>query len=97
MSKGYWVASVDVTDKVKWQEYVAAARPAFEQYGGRFLARGGAHEEAESGLGRSRHVICEFPSLKAAQDCYHSDTYQAAKRLREGAGIATITLIEGLD
>ena len=56
-----------------------------------------AHEEAESGLGRSRHVICEFPSLKAAQDCYHSETYQAAKKLREGAGVATITLVEGIE
>jgi uncharacterized protein (DUF1330 family) len=97
MPKGYWVASVRVDDMDKWQDYVAAARPAFEEHGGRFLARGGAFEEAESGLGRSRHVICEFPSLAAAQACFHSETYQAARALREGAGIATITLIEGLE
>jgi len=97
MPKGYWIASVRVDDAAKWQQYVEAARPAFEEHGGRFLARGGAHEEAESGLGRSRHVICEFPSLAAAQACYHSPVYQAARKLREGAGIATITLLEGLE
>ncbi|MBK0398591.1 DUF1330 domain-containing protein [Limibaculum sp. M0105] len=97
MPKGYWIASVRVDDAAKWQQYVEAARPAFAEHGGRFLARGGAQEEAESALGRSRHVICEFPSLAAAQACYHSAEYQAARKLREGAGIATITLLEGLE
>lgn len=96
MPKGYWIASVRVDDMDKWQQYVTAARPAFEEHGGVFLARGGACEEAESPLGRARHVVCEFPSFAAAQACYHSATYQAARKLREGAGVATITLVEGI-
>lgn len=97
MAKGYWIAAVRVDDMEKWQNYVAAARPAFEAAGAKFLARGGAFEEAESPLGRSRFVIIEFPSLKAAQDCYHSDTYQAARQEREGAGVASIMLVEGIE
>jgi uncharacterized protein (DUF1330 family) len=93
--KGYWIAHVRVDDPEGWAAYVEAARPAFEAYGARFLARGGAYSEVESALGRTRHVVSEFPSYQAALDCYRSETYQAAKKLRENAGVAYITLVEG--
>ncbi|MEM6355677.1 MAG: DUF1330 domain-containing protein [Pseudomonadota bacterium] len=96
MPKGYWIAHADVQDMEAWQRYVAAARAAFEAHGATFLARGGAHEEAEDPQGRSRHVVCEFPSLEAAQACYHSETYQEARKHRDGSGIVSITLVEGL-
>lgn len=96
MAKGYWIAHASVEDMDAWQRYVKAAAPAFEAHGGRFLARGGAAEEVEGGIGRARHVVCEFPSYQAALDCFHSETYQAARKHREGAGILTITLAEGL-
>lgn len=97
MAKGYWIAHASVDDMEAWQRYVAAAKPAFEAHGARFLARGGTAEELEAPVGRSRHVVIEFPSLEAARSCWHSDTYQAARRHREGAGIVTITVTEGLD
>jgi uncharacterized protein (DUF1330 family) len=97
MPKGYWIAMVRVTDPEAWQRYVEAARPAFEAHGGRFIARGGTALEVESPLDRPRNVICEFPSLAAAKACYDSETYQAARKHREGAGVASITLVEGID
>ena len=97
MPKGYWVAHARVDDKEAWQRYVDAAAPAFKAHGAQFLARGGAATEVEEGLGRSRHVVCVFPSYQAALDCYNSDTYQAARKHREAAGVVSITLTEGLD
>ena len=41
MPKGYWIASVDVDDNEKYQEYVAAGAVAYEKYGAVPLARGG--------------------------------------------------------
>ena len=41
MPKAYWIAHVDVRDPERYKDYVAAARPAFERHGARFLARGG--------------------------------------------------------
>lgn len=96
MAKGYWVAHATVEDMDAWKRYVEAAAPAFRDHGGTFLARGGAATEVEEGLGRARHVVCEFPSYQAALDCYNSDTYQAARKHREGAGVVSITLTEGL-
>ena len=96
MPKGYWIAHVEVTDPDQYVHYVENAKVAFEKYGATFLARGGRNEEVEGALGRSRHVVIEFPSYQAALDCFHSPEYQAAREHRLPAGVALITLLEGL-
>lgn len=95
MPKGYWIAHVHVTDPEEYKKYVEGARAAFEKHGARILARGGRHQEVEGAMGRERHVVIEFPSYEAALDCYHDPDYQAARRFRAEAGIATIVLVEG--
>jgi uncharacterized protein (DUF1330 family) len=95
MPKGYWIAHVTVTDPDQYQQYAGSAPEAFRKYGATILARGGAFEQME-GEGRPRNVVIEFPSLKAAIDCYNSPEYQAAKAKRQGAGVAEIVLVEGV-
>lgn len=95
MAKGYWIARVDVRDPEGYKDYVAAAKIAFERFGASFLARGGAFEGAE-GPCRARNVIIEFPSFKAAQDCYHSPEYQKAVAIRQRVADGEIVLVEGL-
>ena len=41
MSKGYWVANVDISDLDEYKKYVAANAEPFRKYGGKFLTRGG--------------------------------------------------------
>ena len=95
MPKGYWIAHVDVRDPEAYRDYVAAAKPAFDKYGAKFLARGGAYEAVE-GRGRARNVVIEFPSLKAAQDCYRSPEYSAAREIRQKFADAEMVLVEGV-
>ena len=96
MPKAYVVARVTVTDPEAYAEYVKGASQAIRQYGGRPLARGGAFEPLE-GEARARNVILEFESLEQAKRYYHSPEYQAAKAKREGAAIAEIVAIEGVE
>lgn len=97
MTKGYWVARVDVADPESYKAYVAANGEAFRKYGARFLVRAGRFENPE-GSSRARNVVIEFPSYQAALDCWHSPEYQAAMQLRLPP-VATIDLaiIEGYD
>ena len=50
----YWVVRVNVLDAKKLQAYAPLAAAAVESHGGRYLARGGAHETTEgSDYGRN--------------------------------------------
>jgi uncharacterized protein (DUF1330 family) len=42
-------------------------------------------------------VVLEFDSYDAAKACYESPEYQAAIKLREGASIADLVVIEGYE
>lgn len=96
MSKAYWIARVDVNDPERYKDYVSTAKPAFERYGAKFLARGGAVKVLEGGH-RSRNVVIEFPSIEIALECYNSDEYQAAKAIRITVADAEMILVEGFD
>ena len=96
MPKGYWIARVDVRDAEAYKDYVAAAKPAFERFGAKFLARGGTTDAVE-GPGRARNVIIEFASLKQAQDCFNSPEYQHAKSIRNKVADGEVVLVEGVE
>jgi uncharacterized protein (DUF1330 family) len=82
MPKGYWIVRVSVRDQGRYPEYLAAARPAFEKYGARFVVRGGPYEVKE-GEARDRNVVVEFADPATAKACYTSPEYQAAKAIRQ--------------
>ncbi len=94
MPKAYWIAQVTVTDPDAYAVYASGATEAFSRHGARVLARGGAVVTLE-GEASPRNVVIEFDSLDAARACYESPEYQAARRHREGAGLARIMLVEG--
>ena len=94
--KGYWIAHVDVTEPEGYKAYMAADMAAFGKYGGRFLVRGGQCEVME-GKVRGRTVVLEFPSYRAALDCYRSPEYQAVAALRKGKAEFDLFIIEGCD
>lgn len=95
MTKAYWIARVDVRDAERYKDYVSTAKPAFERYGAKFIARGGAFTELE-GQARARNVIIEFPSMQHAVDCYHCEEYQAAAKIRQEVADAEMVVVEGI-
>lgn len=94
MPKGYVIARVDVTDPEAYARYAAAATKAIADHGGRALARGGRYEALE-GAARARNVVLEFESYDAARRYFHSEQYQAARALRQGAAEIELVLVEG--
>ena len=96
MSKGYWIARIDVADLDKYKLYVAANGGPLAQFGGKFLVRSGRFENPE-GSSRSRNVVIEFPSYQAALDCYRSPAYQKAIPLRTSVSTGDVIIIEGYD
>jgi uncharacterized protein (DUF1330 family) len=94
MAKGYVIARANVTNATQYALYAAAAGEAIKKYGGTPLVRGGQMTVAE-GQGVSRNVVIEFASYDAAKAYAFSPEYAAARKLREGAGVLDIVVVEG--
>jgi uncharacterized protein (DUF1330 family) len=96
MAKGYWIARVSVTDDEAYRKYIAANAEPFAKYGARFLVRGGTFENPE-GASRPRNVVIEFPTYRAALECYRSPEYRHALKLRQASAETDLLIIEGYD
>ena len=94
MTKGYWIVRVSVRNAERYPEYLAAAKPAFEKYGAKFVVRGGPYETME-GTSRERNVVVEFKDVATATACYNSPEYQAAKAIRNQVADADFIIVEG--
>ena len=94
MTKGYWIARIDVSDPETYKSYIAAATPAYQKYGAKFIVRGGRCEAVE-GTRRGRNVVIEFESYDIAMACYRSPEYQAAAEFRRKASLGEILVVEG--
>lgn len=96
MAKAYWVSCYrSVSDPEALKHYAAAAGPAIEGHGGRFLARNTAARWYEAGL-EQRVVIVEFASVEAAVAAHDSPEYQAALALLGDAAERDLRLVEGV-
>ncbi len=93
--KGYWIAHVTVTDPDQYKNYADSAPEAFKKYNATICARGGRYTQLE-GDGHARNVVLEFPSYEDALACYNSPEYQSARKHREGAGIISLVIVEGV-
>jgi len=92
----YVIAAVSVTNPDAYAQYAKLAPAAIEQYGGRYLARGGKLEILEGAWPHARTVIVEFASLAQAQAFHRSVEYQAARQKRLGAADFNMVVVEGV-
>jgi len=91
-----WIAHVTVTDPEAYGKYAELAGPAIAKHGGEFIARGGRYVQLE-GRDRPRNVVARFPSVEAAEACYHSPEYQAALDHARGASERDLVIVEITD
>jgi len=95
MSKGYWIARVNVRDSEAFKKYASRAKLAIEKHGGKYVARGGKFSVLEGKHDFERNVVVEFDSVEKAQECFNSKEYQEAKSYRDGRADFNAIVIEG--
>ncbi len=91
-----WIAHVTVTDAEAYGKYAKLAGPVIAEFGGEFVARGGRYVQLE-GVERKRNVVARFPSVEAAENCYHSEGYQEALTHARGASERDLVIVEITD
>jgi uncharacterized protein (DUF1330 family) len=95
MSKAYWMVRVSVRDEQGYPEYLAAAGPAFQKFGARFIVRGGKFETME-GSARERNVVVEFKDRATAFACYQSPEYRNARATRQKYADTDFIIVDGV-
>ena len=93
--KGYFIANIEVHDPETFAKYAEKVPATIEQYGGRYVIRGGEQEVAEGEGVRPRTVVLEFESLEAVKTWYNSPEYQAIIDLRLKAADGRAHYVEG--
>ena len=91
----YLVANIEVTDAAAYDDYRKGVAATIEQYGGRFLVRGGATEALE-GTPPKRVVVLEFPSREQAKRWWDSPEYRPLRDLRRRASRGDLFMVSGV-
>ena len=92
----YVINDMEVTDPVAFEKYRQLSPPTVAQYGGRFLARGGATRTLEGAWSPKRLVILEFASVERAQAWLDSPEYAPARALRQASARSNLIVTEGI-
>ena len=90
----YLIATVRITDPIKFAEYGKAIAGLSERFGGEYIVRGKVSEVLE-GLSdpNERVVVSRFPDAAAARAYVNSPEYRAGAALRQGAAVVEMRLL----
>jgi len=92
----YVVVQVEIKDPVRYEDYRKMVLPTIEQYGGRFLVRGGRVHTMEGDWAPKRFVVVEFPSVERAKAWWDGPEYRPARDLRWATAESQLIIAEGL-
>jgi uncharacterized protein (DUF1330 family) len=92
----YLIVRMEVTDWEQYKKYIAATPAVVTRFGGKFIVRGGEMFTLEGPEEKRRIVLLEFPSLDRIKEFYNSAEYEEARKLREGASIASLLAVAGV-
>lgn len=92
----YVIFDVEISDPARYRDFMSSVKPALEEAGGKYLARGGAHKVYEGDWEPRRIVLLEFPSVAAFEVFYNGPTYQGLKGIRDACSSARLVSVEGM-
>lgn len=93
----YVIYQGEVLDQARYDEYKAKGAKTILDAGGRYVVRGGDVEVLEGQPPAGRTVVLEFPTRQAAIDWYYSPEYTEARKIRDGAAIARMYVVDGYE
>lgn len=92
----YVIVDVDVEDPEKFERYRELVPPIVQQYGGRYVVRGGSAEVLEGTWVPKRIVVLEFDNVQRVKEFMESEEYQPVKQVRLEAARTNMIVVEGV-
>lgn len=92
----YIIVEIEVTDPVGYEEYKQLAGATVEQYGGKYIVRGGKAEKLEGNWDPKRIVILQFESMERAKEWLNCEEYREPRKMRHRTAKTNMILVEGM-
>ena len=93
----YIIVDVTITDPEAYEGYKKLTPASLQNYGGKFIVRGGETETLEGVWSPGRVVVLEFPTKELAKAWWASPEYTPAKEIRQRAATTKMILVEGFE
>lgn len=94
----YFVVDIkEITDPQTYAEYSKGVPATIEQYGGKFVVRGGPYETIEGNWQPARFVIVEFKDEEQFKRWYNSPEYSKLREMRFKASTGNAIVIRGVE
>jgi uncharacterized protein (DUF1330 family) len=91
----YVIYQGEILDQQRYDQYKEKAAVSLANAGGRYVVRAGDVHALEGDAPPQRTVVLEFPTRQAALDWYYGEEYTEVRKIREGAAIARMYVIDG--
>ncbi len=91
----YALVNIEILDAHRFAHYQARFPALLEQFGGRYIVRGGKAEVWEGRWTPHRLIVIEFPSIDHAQRLAASEEYRELKRIRDESTRTDWITVEG--
>jgi uncharacterized protein (DUF1330 family) len=92
----YVISEVTPRNPDALSTYRERAERSIEQYGGRYIVRGGPVVVLEGEFRRQMIVVVEFPDGQTARRWYRSPEYAKALAVRNEALVRDLLLVDGI-
>ena len=93
----YFIIQINVNNPNNYKEYISKVTPIVENFGGKYVVRGGKSKNVEGKWPYERTVIVKFPSYEMINKWHKSDEYKPIKKIREDNAECNAIIIEGID
>jgi uncharacterized protein (DUF1330 family) len=92
----YIIVEIEILDAVGYEEYKKLAGATVENYGGKYIVRGGKTEVLEGDWQPKRIVVLEFESAQRAKEWLTCEEYREPRKMRHRTARTNMILVEGM-
>ena len=95
MVKGYLLGQITISDKSQYKLYDSKIGNIIEEFGGKYLVKGGLRIVKEGNPSFQRDVLVEFKDIKTAQRFFSSQQFKEISRFRKAGSTGFLLLLNG--
>ena len=95
MVKGYLLGQITISDKSQYKIYDSKIGNVIEEFGGKYLVKGGLRIVKEGNPFFQRDVLVEFKDIETAQRFFSSQQFKKISKFRKAGSTGFLLLLNG--